>query len=134
MKVNIDSEVDTLYITFNDNKIILSIEIYADTIVDVDAKHQLIGLELLHYNRSKKWGSSLLKDSDLPILNENDILFSMDQGYMMAYFDINSIKDNDAPCKYYMEGDSSVLEDMTVKQYIQEEVDYFFAVIDKFKK
>ena len=50
---------------------------------------------------------------------------------MMAYFDINSIKDNDAPCKYYMEGDSSVLEDMTVKQYIQEEIDYAFAIVDK---
>ncbi len=52
MKVKYDKEVDILYITFSDNKIIESDEEKSGIILDYDNEGSIVGIEVL--NASKK--------------------------------------------------------------------------------
>ncbi len=126
-----DSE-DTLIITFNDDIVDKSIFITDDFIVSVNSNNKLLKLKVLNYTRNRNWVNDLLLENNLPGLVEYDVVIFIHQGYQAAYFNKNNIINNDAACKYFCE-----LEDIiqtTVKQFLQEEINYHLILLDKLNK
>lgn len=130
MKITINEVDDTLFIKFSNNKFKECITITTDIIGEIDINNNIRAIEVLKYSQFKDWANDLLKENNLPLLQEDDIIFFMHQGYTMAYFNKQEIKDNDAPCKYYLEGESIVIDE-TVKQFLQREIDNIIFFINK---
>lgn len=51
MKISIDDQVDALYLKFNDNKIVETIQLETEINVDIDINNKVIGFEVLHYSK-----------------------------------------------------------------------------------
>lgn len=121
MKLSIDNEVDALHLRFNDNKVVETIQLELETIVDVDSNNKVVGLEVLHYSKLIQWTNTLLLDNGKCTLAEDAIVFFMHQGYVSAWFYKAQIT-NYTVCRCYVEGEK--IQNDTVENYIQTEVDF----------
>lgn len=122
MKIKIDDKVDALYITFNDNKVVETIQLELEMNADIDTDNKVVGLEVLHYSKLRQWTNDLLLDNGRCTLDEDAIVFYMHHGYITAWFYKAEITTTHTPCRCYMEG-QQVQRD-TVDNYIQAEVDF----------
>lgn len=122
MKLSIDTDIDALYITFNDNKVAQTIQLELEINVDVDANNKVVGLEVLHYSKLKEWTNELLQADDLS-LAKDAIVFYMHQGYNAAWFSLSDMNEYYTVCKIYLEGEQSIHFDL-VQNFIQAEVDF----------
>ena len=121
MKIKFDNDLDTLYITFNDNKVVETIQLELEMNADIDADNKVVGLEVLHYSKLRQWTNDLLLENGIYTLDKDAIVFYMHHGYITAWFYKADITTH-TPCRYYVEG-QQVQRD-TVENYIQEEVDF----------
>ena len=125
MKLSIDTDIDALYITFNDNKVAQTIQLELEINADIDTNNRVVGLEVLSYSKLRQWADDLLKENDLS-LNEDSIVFFMHQGYVAAWFDMRDVKEDYTVCKSYLEGET--IEYDLVQNFIQDEVDFILIL------
>lgn len=121
MKISIDSEVDALYITFNNNKIAQTIQLELEINADVDVNNKVVGLEVLHYSKLRQWADDLLKENNLA-LNEDSVVFYLHHGYITAWFDKKDVKEEYTVCKFYVETEEIQYD--LIENFIQDEVDF----------
>jgi uncharacterized protein YuzE len=125
MKISIDPQVDALYLKFNDNKVVETIQLEIN--VDIDSNNKVVGLEVLHYSKLKQWANELLQENNL-YLNEDSSVFFLHQGYNVAWFDIRDVEEEYTVCKTYTE-EGSIQYDL-VQNFIQNEVDFAFKTFE----
>ena len=51
MKLKIDREADALYLNLDDSKVVESEEVSPGIVIDLNAKNQIVGIELLHLSK-----------------------------------------------------------------------------------
>ncbi len=51
MKLNVDREADALYLRLDDSEIVESEEVSPGVVLDYNAAHEVIGVELLHLSK-----------------------------------------------------------------------------------
>ena len=122
MKLSIDTDIDALYLTFSDNKVTETIQLELEINVDVDSNNKVVGLEVLHYSKLKEWVNELLKENDLPILEDTEIPFYMHQGYEAVWFRKEDADKEDIVCTYYLEGDK--MDRFILREYLQDQVNF----------
>jgi uncharacterized protein YuzE len=127
MKISIDPQVDALYLKFNDNKVVETIQLELEINVDIDSNNKVVGLEVLHYSKLKQWANELLQENNL-YLNEDSSVFFLHQGYNVAWFDIRDVEEEYTVCKTYTE-EGSIQYDL-VQNFIQNEVDFAFKTFE----